>query len=139
MHMESSAVSNPLVEDESSQRDNNMHLKVPSNVSELQDLTYPVYSKQSQGWISWDFTTEKKACNCLIVSILYPEPVVAQHYLSIYLSIYINIYTPPHKHTLWYLQVNWKCNNLAQNPKWSPYCQLINVNYLTIINFINFN
>lgn len=80
MHMESSAVSNPLVEDESPQRDDNMHLKVPPNAFEVQDLTYPVYSKQSQGWISWDFMIEKKkACNYLTVSILYPEPVVAQH------------------------------------------------------------
>lgn len=52
MHMESSAISNPLVEDKSPQRDYNMHLKVSPNASELQDLTYPIYSKQNQGWIS---------------------------------------------------------------------------------------
>lgn len=52
MHMKSSAISNPLVEDESPQRDYNMHFKVPPNASEVLDLAYPVYSKQSQGWIS---------------------------------------------------------------------------------------
>lgn len=59
--MESLAISNPLVEDKSLQRDYNMHLKVSPNASELQDLTYPIYSKQSQGWISWDVMTLKKS------------------------------------------------------------------------------